>query len=121
MGVQEPFTVGVLSYIPGNEAAVPRLFHPYAGAERRSAVVRAVEQRGLRRRPREAYAWVLLNDELVRCGLLDLTTEGARLVSRYTPIFQTSFILYLQPNRKNRRLCRVIWRRGKECGIAFDA
>jgi hypothetical protein len=63
---------------------------------------------------------VMLDGELVKCGLLNLSNEGARLTSRYVPLFQPSFGVYLQPDCKDVRSCHIVWRRGTECGVAFD-
>ena len=98
---------------------MPKLLQSYAGAERRPPAVRPEQKRKLRRRPTEGYAWVLLDSELVKCGLLDLTSKGARLVSRYVPLFHPSFGLYLKPDRGDPRSCHIVWRRGTECGVAF--
>jgi hypothetical protein len=63
---------------------------------------------------------VLLEGELVKCGLLDLTSKGARLVSRYVGLFQPSFRIYLKPDGKDLRSCHIVWRQRTECGVAFD-
>src|SRR5215213_2140047 len=69
----------------------PRNLVRFAGAERTRK--QKFQHRKVRRRPQESFAWVMLDGEPVKCGLLDLTSVGARLVSRYAPLFRPSFIL----------------------------
>jgi len=98
---------------------LPRILIRYAGAER--TYKRKVQARRVRRRPQEGFAWVMLDGESVRCGLLDYTSAGARLVSRYAPLFQPSFTLFLEPDGKEPRSCHIVWQRGTQCGVTFDS
>ena len=96
----------------------PRNLVRFAGAERTRK--QKFQHRKVRRRPQESFAWVMLDGEPVKCGLLDLTSVGARLVSRYAPLFRPSFILFLEPDGKEPRSCHVVWQRGTQCGVSFD-
>jgi hypothetical protein len=71
------------------------------------------------RRRRDQWAWVTLEGEatVYDCRVLDVSQNGAKVVTDFATEIGTRFGLALVPHRP--RLCEIVWRRGRTLGIKF--
>jgi PilZ domain-containing protein len=73
------------------------------------------------RRPLRYSAWVALDGDLLHgCVLSDISESGARIGIDETVDIPDHFTLFLSNNGAARRTCRVIWRKPRELGVAFE-
>lgn len=56
----------------------------------------------------------------LNCMVRDVSEGGAKLAFGEVPVIPDRFDLEI-PARGQRRACRVVWRRGLEVGVAFEA
>src|SRR5260370_19572122 len=69
---------------------------------------------------RYASAWIFLNGGAdSECQVLDVSLHGAKLVAREPSEVPARFELAFLQNGQKRRICEVMWRRGKMLGIKF--
>ena len=72
------------------------------------------------RRARYVSAWIVLNGRAdSECQVLDVSLHGAKLVAREPSEVPARFELAFLQNGQKRRICEVMWRRGKMLGIKF--
>ena len=71
------------------------------------------------RRRRDQWAWVTLEGEATvhNCRVLDVSQNGAKVVTDMAAEIGTRIGLALVPHRP--RLCEIVWRRGRTVGIKF--
>ena len=71
------------------------------------------------RRRRYQWAWVALegNATVHDCRVLDVSQNGAKVVTDMAAAIGTRIGLALVPHRP--RLCEIVWRRGRTVGIKF--
>jgi hypothetical protein len=71
------------------------------------------------RRRRYQWAWVALegNATVHDCRVLDVSQNGAKVVTDMAAEIGTRIGLALVPHRP--RLCEIVWRRGRTVGIKF--
>jgi len=71
------------------------------------------------RRHRYQWAWVTLegNATVHDCRVLDVSQNGAKVVTDMAAEIGTRIGLALVPHRP--RLCEIVWRRGRTLGIKF--
>jgi hypothetical protein len=74
------------------------------------------------RRARHLSAWIVLNRGTDReCQVMDISSHGAKVVVQIPSDVPARFELSFLQNDKKRRICEVIWRRGKMLGVKFTA
>jgi hypothetical protein len=72
------------------------------------------------RRARRLSAWIMLaGQENQECQVLDISKNGAKLVVGTSSQMPQHFELAFVQDSTQRRLCEVIWRRGKMIGVQF--
>lgn len=72
------------------------------------------------RRPIRYTAWIALEgNELHGCVLSDVSESGARIDTDQTKTIPDRFTLLLASNGSARRKCHVVWRKGRQIGVAF--
>jgi len=71
------------------------------------------------RRRRDQWAWVTLEGEATvhDCRVLDVSQNGAKVVTNMVAEVGTRFGLALVPHHS--RLCEIVWRRGRTLGVKF--
>jgi hypothetical protein len=71
------------------------------------------------RRRRYQWAWVTLegNATVHDCRVLDVSQNGAKVITDMAAEIGTRFGLALVPYRP--RQCEIVWRRGRTLGIKF--
>jgi hypothetical protein len=71
------------------------------------------------RRRRHQWAWVTLESSVTvhNCRVLDVSQNGAKVVTDMAAEIGTRIGLALVPHRP--RLCEIVWRRGRTLGIKF--
>ena len=70
--------------------------------------------------PRHFSAWILLNGGTDReCQVMDISSHGAKVVVQIPSDVPARFELSFLQNDRKRRICEVIWRRGKMLGVKF--
>ena len=99
---------------------------PYAGAEPGSTRQAKVPKgrRRHRRIPMIGFARVAFGSTEMGCGLLDLTEQGAQLISRFAHELPAMFSVSIGRKKLgiagNWRRARLVWRRGTVFGIEFQ-
>jgi PilZ domain len=72
------------------------------------------------RRVRHVSAWIVLAGQADQeSQLLDISKNGAKLVVRTPSQVLQHFELAFVQDSTQRRLCEVVWRRGKMIGVQF--
>ena len=79
------------------------------------------DKRKARRRIIHHTASILLEaEQTLPCSILDVSDTGARLESTRPDAVPDRFGLLLSENGQPRRLCRVVWRDGRQIGVTFE-
>lgn len=66
-------------------------------------------------------AWIALGrDKLHGCVLADVSDTGCRIDVENADIVPQTFTLWLAHNGSARRKCKVVWRKPRQIGVAFD-
>ena len=66
-------------------------------------------------------AWIALGpDKLHGCVLADVSDTGCRIDVEKPDIVPETFMLWLALNGSARRKCKVVWRKARQIGVAFD-
>jgi len=73
------------------------------------------------RRSRQQLAWIVFEDDFVNheCQVLDVSLNGAKIVTDIDAGIGSRFKLSAVPNALMRQQCEVVWRRGRTVGIKF--
>jgi hypothetical protein len=72
------------------------------------------------RRARHVSGWIVLNGRAEHeCQVMDISANGAKVVTPLASEIPARFTLALLKDDRNRRNCEVIWRRGKMLGVKF--
>jgi len=81
-----------------------------------------MDQRRARRRPIRYNAWMAIEGEkkLQECVLSDVSETGARIEVLNSKKLPDRFMLLLSENGSARRVCRVVWRKPRYVGVAFE-
>jgi hypothetical protein len=75
----------------------------------------------LRRRARRT-AWMEGKPgQLIACTIFNLSNNGAQLVISADLVLPSLFVLRLTEDGKEKRACRIIWRKGSRTGVRFFA
>lgn len=79
------------------------------------------EERRSKRTPRRNAAWIGVADNAQRipCVLWDLSEGGARLAAPRAATLPSAFKLLMTNDGQTHRLCRVVWRKGRQLGVQF--
>jgi hypothetical protein len=79
------------------------------------------QRRRLIRRTRQHEAWITFDRgvQSFECQVLDISTDGAKLVTDIDAPIGTLFRLSAVPQAVVRRRCEVVWRKGRTVGIKF--
>jgi hypothetical protein len=65
-------------------------------------------------------SWMVFNGRAdMECQVLDISPHGAKVVARIPSEVPTRFELAFFNDERKRRVCEVIWRRGKMLGVKF--
>jgi len=73
------------------------------------------------RRPVRYSAWVALEgDQVHGCVMSDVSDSGARLDIDESKPIPDQFTLLLTITGSARRQCRVVWRKPRQIGVAFE-
>lgn len=66
-------------------------------------------------------AWIALGpDQLHGCVLADVSDTGGRIDVENADIVPQTFTLWLASNGSAQRKCKVVWRKARQIGVAFD-
>ena len=81
----------------------------------------APQRRRLLRRMRQHEAWITFDRgvQSYECQVLNISADGAKLVTGVAAPVGTTFRLSTVPQALVRRSCEVIWRRGRTIGVKF--
>jgi len=73
------------------------------------------------RRARQHTAWLTFDDDFVshECQVLDVSLNGAKLVTAIDVEIGNRFRLSTVPHSLVRQRCEVVWRRDKTFGVKF--
>jgi hypothetical protein len=73
------------------------------------------------RRSRHSSAWIVLPGSAAdqECQVLDISMNGAKVIAEMPSHIPSRFELAFTQGDPRRRLCEVIWRRGKMIGVQF--
>jgi hypothetical protein len=72
------------------------------------------------RRSRHSSAWIVLAGSADQeCQILDISKNGAKVITDMPSHVPSRFELAFTQGGAKRRLCEVIWRRGKMIGVQF--
>jgi hypothetical protein len=79
------------------------------------------QRRRLIRRTRQHEAWITFDRgvQSFECQVLDISADGAKLVTDIDAPVGTMFRLSAVPQAVVRRRCEVVWRKGRTVGIKF--
>jgi PilZ domain-containing protein len=79
------------------------------------------QRRRLIRRTRQHEAWITFDRDIqsFECQVLDISADGAKLVTDIDAPIGTLFRLSAVPQAVVRRCCEVVWRKGRTVGIKF--
>jgi hypothetical protein len=79
------------------------------------------QRRRLIRRTRQHEAWITFDRgvQSFECQVLDISADGAKLVTDIDAPVGTMFRLSAVPQAVVRRRCEVVWRKGRAVGIKF--
>jgi hypothetical protein len=82
----------------------------------------APQRRRLLRRARQQEAWITfdIGVQSYECQVLDISTDGAKLVTDIDAPIGTKFRLSAVPHAVVRRTCKVVWRKGRTIGVEFS-
>lgn len=73
------------------------------------------------RRPMRYTAWIVMAPgQLQGCSLADVSDTGGRLDVENSNNIPDTFTLWLASNGSARRKCKVVWRTGRQVGVAFE-
>jgi hypothetical protein len=77
----------------------------------------------LQRRTRHHPLWITFENDVrsYECQILDVSTDGAKLVADIEAPIGTTFRLSAVPQAVVRRRCEVVWRKGRTIGVKFAA
>jgi PilZ domain len=83
----------------------------------------AQQRRRLIRRTRQHEAWITFDRgvQSYECQVLDISSDGAKLVTDVAAPIGTVFRLSAVPQAVVRRICEVVWRRGRTIGVEFTS
>jgi hypothetical protein len=72
------------------------------------------------RRARHLSAWIIQagNDDQ-ECQVMDISKNGAKIITAMPSQVPDRFELAFKQGDGERRLCDVVWRRGKTIGVQF--
>jgi hypothetical protein len=72
------------------------------------------------RRVRHLSAWIVLAGRADQeCQVVDISANGAKVVADIPSLVPSRFELTFMKGNAKRRVCSVIWRRGKMIGVQF--
>jgi hypothetical protein len=72
------------------------------------------------RRPTKQIAWLEGKPhDLIVCTILNISNDGAQLVINSDLILPSRFALRLTEDGKEKRGCRITWRKGSRIGVRF--
>jgi hypothetical protein len=72
------------------------------------------------RRARHTSAWIVLAGRADQeCQVLDLSANGVKVIAEMPSEVPSRFELAFTQSDQKRRVCKVIWRRGKVIGVQF--
>ena len=72
------------------------------------------------RRVRYLSAWLIVKGQADReCHILDVSSHGAKIAVQMPSEVPARFELAIFRNDEKRRVCKVVWRRGKMLGVKF--
>ena len=72
------------------------------------------------RRVRHSSAWIVrLGRDDQECQVVDVSAKGAKVIAAIPSLVPSRFELVMAQGDSKRRVCDVIWRRGKMVGILF--
>jgi PilZ domain len=72
------------------------------------------------RRARRLSAWLVTNGiAQTECQVLDISANGAKIVASIPSEIPARFELAFFQGENKRRVCEVVWRRGKLLGVKF--
>jgi hypothetical protein len=72
------------------------------------------------RRVRHLSAWIVLAGRADQeCQVMDISVNGAKVVADIPSLVPSRFELTFMQGNAKRRVCNVIWRRGKMIGVQF--
>ena len=72
------------------------------------------------RRARRSLAWIVQPGRADQeCQVIDVSASGAKVIAAIPSLVPSRFELALTQGDPRRRVCDVIWRRGKMIGILF--
>jgi hypothetical protein len=72
------------------------------------------------RRVRHLSAWIVLAGQADQeCQVMDISANGAKVVADIPSLVPSRFELTFMQSNAKRRVCNVIWRRGKMIGVQF--
>jgi hypothetical protein len=72
------------------------------------------------RRARHLSAWIVLaGHDDQECQVMDISKSGAKIITAMPSQVPDRFELTFKQGDGKRRLCDVIWRRGKVIGVQF--
>ena len=74
-----------------------------------------------RREVQKRPTWMSLDDGVtkIECFVLDVSPNGAKIVTDAAIDVRDSFVLALVPQHPKRQSCEVVWRRGRTYGVKF--
>jgi hypothetical protein len=83
----------------------------------------AQQRRRLQRRTRHHPSWITFENDVrsYECQILDVSTDGAKLVADIDAPIGTTFRLSAVLQAVVRRRCEVVWRKGRTIGVKFAA
>jgi hypothetical protein len=58
-------------------------------------------------------------ERVVECVVWDVSDTGARLVTDAADEIPDTFYIYMSLDFSSRRVCRAVWRSGKQIGVEF--
>jgi PilZ domain len=79
------------------------------------------DKRKAPRRTMRYTAWIVLAPgKLQGCVMADISDTGGRIDVDNSESIPANFTLWLARNGSARRKCRVVWRKERQIGVAFD-
>jgi hypothetical protein len=78
------------------------------------------KKREVRRMIRQQSAWITLNGvATTECQIMDISKRGAKIIPGGSSVVPARFELALIQGDQKRKVCEVIWRRGRMLGLKF--
>jgi PilZ domain len=79
------------------------------------------QRRRLPRRSRHHLSWITLENDIrsYECQVLDVSTDGAKLVADIEAPIGSTFRLSIVPQAIVRQKCEVVWHKGRVIGVKF--